>query len=109
MDWKIIESDVNKAEYDIDCIRMIVENEKGERYYMQEGFGGMDTMSGGYVRWRHGLIIRIKQGETFSTFEKMWNEGTTHRSAMLNGYDDERPVLEWSGHTIEKIANAAHW
>ena len=107
MKWKIIEKETNKAEYDMDCVSMIVENENGERYLMQEGFGGMDTMAGGAIRWRHGLIIKIKAGETFSTFEKEWNESATLRDAMLRGYDDERPILDWSGTIIEKIANLA--
>jgi hypothetical protein len=67
----------------------------------------MDSLAGGMVRWRHGRVIKLLATDTFEELDGAWNECCTILNTASHGYDTDRPLLEWSGDAIDRVANAA--
>ena len=70
---------------------------------IRQGYGGVDTLHGGAYRWRHGVAVALRPDDTFQSLSGDWNEALPHISAILSGYDPERPVLDWPEEKIESI------
>lgn len=96
-----------EREYGYDGNMAIVDHEQYGRILITDGFGGIDSLEGGCVRWKHGLAIKIKQDDTIEYLQDLeWNDYTDAMTAILQGYDDERPILDISGYAIEAIAKS---
>lgn len=92
---KLIESRQVERDYGTNGTDAIVESESGQRYLIQDAFGGIGTLAGGAVRWQHGIVIQLQPGDTFESLESgEWNESTSLWDAVTGGYDDSRPVCE---------------
>jgi hypothetical protein len=108
MEINVIEQEQVERDYGMQGTEAIVEHPDHGLIYIADGFGGVDTMRGGAVRWEHGMAVKLQPGDTLeSLLETEWNESTSLFRAMLEGYDEARPVLEISGRQIAAIAKAA--
>jgi hypothetical protein len=105
---ELIECDVNPGLYNLPCQEMIVELSNGTHVYLSEGFGGMDELMGGQYRWQHGIAVKLLPTDTLASIRV--DDGAVLLSnfdRMVHGYDTERPLLDWSGSKIGKIAEEA--
>ena len=94
-------------DYGFSGVEAIVHSSKYGRFLICDGYGGENTLAGGAVRFKHGMVIRLKANDTLESLEKdLWNDSTTLYQAMFNGLDDSRPILYWYGSVIEKLAKA---
>lgn len=101
--YKCVESKKNEAEYGFEGCMAIVEGHNG-RVLITDGYGG-DNISGYTRRWMHGNAYQIQIQDTLESLEAgAWNGTTSHISAILSGYDPDRPCIDWDGYAIEKIA-----
>lgn len=108
MKAKIVEKRTVTGQYDIDFDQMIVDHPEHGRLFLSEGFGGLDSLEGGAYRWKHGLAIALKKDDTFDSLEcGEWNEIFALYEAVMQGYDDSRPILPWSGYAIKALADGA--
>lgn len=93
-------------EYGFNGTQAIFDHPKHGRLFITDGYGGENTMSGGSVRWRHGMAIKLLAGDTLDSLrETPWNDYGDLYDAVINGYDDTRPVMDWHGPVIEALAN----
>lgn len=98
----LIESNTTTGEYGRSKTEAIIEA-NGRRLYICEGFGGMDSLSGGAIRWRHGIAIEIAAEDTLESLKtRKWNDHVTYYDAMHNGYYGE--IKNWSGIALTKTA-----
>lgn len=92
---QLIEHETVKRDYGMSGTNAIVETDNGERLLICDAFGGVDTLEGGMVRWKHGLVIQLQPGDTLKDLKsEAWNEYTTLWAAVMHGYDESRPVLK---------------
>lgn len=104
----VIETERVAGEYDMPKTVAVIEHPKHGRLYMAQGFGGMDTLAGGAVRWRHGLVAKLQPADTLDSLRsEPWNEHNSAYQAMLAGYDDSRPILDWDGQVVASVAETA--
>ena len=83
-------------EYGIEGTEAIVIKD-GEKLLLTDGFGGIDSLRGGSVRWCYGMAVKLKAEDTFPILD-----------AEFNAYlDPERPLLLLSGRQVEAIAEKA--
>lgn len=102
---QLLETKKTEREYNFFGTAAIINHSEYGLLLVNQGFGGMDSLEGGAVRWRHGVAISLKPNDTFEALENgPWNELTSHMAAVLYGWDDERPVLNLAGTELEKIA-----
>jgi len=92
---KLIESETVERDYGTSGTNAILEQPNGDRYLICDGFGGIDTLEGGCVRWKHGTAYRLQSGDTLESLRSTeWNEHVSLFDAVINGYDESRPVTE---------------
>lgn len=84
-----------ERDYGFIGIRAIVDTESNERLLIEDGFGGMDSLEGACVRWRHGSAFQLLPTDTFETF---------NIADVIQQNDPARPYLLWDGFVVEKIA-----
>lgn len=102
---RLIEFENVPRDYGMTGTNAIVESEDGNRYLIQDGFGGIDTLRGGAVRWQHGMVVQLQPTDTLESLRAgEWNELTSLWDAVTHGYDDSRPVLEISPANLAKSA-----
>jgi len=102
-EMKIIEQKTSAADYDLPCKEAIVDHDTMGRLYIAEGFGGLDSLEGGQMRWKHGFAIKIEKSDTLENLhERRWNDETTYYQAMLAGAYGK--ILNWQGYMIEMLA-----
>lgn len=105
MKTTLVEKRTEIGAYDMDYNMIIIDTDKHGRILLTDGFGGMDSIDGGMYLWRHGLAIKLQPGDTLEKLENMdWNTETSYLDAVLHGIDNERPILNWPGYLIEKVA-----
>lgn len=105
---QIVDVEHGRGSYDMQLKRAIIDHPEHGRLYLTQAFGGMDTLAGGAIRWRHGIACRLRPGDTLNSLRgEAWNDIVSRMEAMEHGYDDERPVLDWSGSAIESVARKA--
>lgn len=110
MSATILERSNERGAYGMPAETMIVEHPEYGRLLLVEGYGGESQPMGGAYRWEHGVACRLRPGDTLESLHAgAWNEGTTLYQAVVAGYDDTRPVLDWTGHMVRKVADAACW
>lgn len=102
----LIETGELEAEYGYTCTVAVIDHHEHGRLLLMQGFGGMDSVEGGAVRWRHGMAVKIHDDDTLDGLgSERWNAETTLYQAVVNGHDNSRPVMEWDGFVVERIAS----
>jgi len=92
---KLIESQSVTRDYGMSGTEAVVESNDGQRYLICDGFGGVDDLRGGAVRWEHGIVVKLQPDDTLECLKsKQWNDIVTLWQAVTQGHDDSRPVLE---------------
>lgn len=107
MKAKIIDQKSSEGAYGITYLTLIIDHPRHGLLLARQGYGG-DDVSGQTYRWRHGVVARLRTGDTIEQLETAeWNPCTSLISAVLHGEDTSRPVLDWSGCVIKSIVEAA--
>jgi hypothetical protein len=92
----VIEIEQVERDYGLAGTVAIVETSNHKRFLIRDGFGGIDTLAGGAVRWKHGAAYELQPGDTLESLRSTaWNEEVTLYDAVLHGRDDSRPVVEF--------------
>jgi len=102
---QLIEKESVGREYGFDGMHAIIDHPIHGRLWIMDGFGGVDTLKGGAVRWAHGMAVKLQPGDTLQSLkETPWNDYCALGDAVINAYDDTRPVLNWHGKVIQNLA-----
>ncbi len=104
MKTTLIEKRTEEGQYGMDTESMILDTDTMGRILITEGWGG-DDVNGYCYRWRNGMAIQLKDGDTFEVLAEPWNDYTSTWQAMAAGHDPERPILRFNGYVISAIAN----
>lgn len=105
---KLIESENVDRDHGMTGTNAIVEAESGERYLICDGFGGVDSLEGGAVRWKHGTVYHLQCDDTLELLHSTdWNETTTLWEAVTRGFDGSRPVVLADPENMAKSAGLA--
>ena len=108
MKTQLIEMENVGREYGFDGTQAIVDHPEHGRLLLTDGFGGMGDLRGGAVRWEHGLVVKLLPGDTLDGLrDAPWNEFCDTFDAVIKGYDDSRPVLNWHGPVVAALAAQA--
>ncbi len=101
---KLIEEKTVTREYGLTGINAIVRH-NGDLLLITDGFGGFDDIMGGAVRWQHGRVYKLLDGDTLGSLRKgYYSKYRSNWAILLEGHDDCRPLLDWSGHEIAALA-----
>lgn len=92
--------------YGFECKAAIIDHDTQGRILLFQRYGGVDWMDGGATRWRHGVCARLLPSDTFESLNGEWNSTSTVLDAVLAGADDSRPLLEWNGIMIDRMARS---
>lgn len=107
---KVVERRTVKRDYDFDGVEAIIDHPKHGRLFICDGFAGVGSLRGGAVRWEHGFVAKLKADDTFAALDAE-DQRYVCPQALLSvieaGQDDERPILEWDGHAVDRVAKAA--
>lgn len=103
----VIEKRDVEREYGFRGVDAIVQHRRLGRLLVCDGYGGQDTMQGGAVRWKHGVMVKLRDGDTFADLDADWNPTMTTITAVKAGYDESRPVMDMPGVMVERLAKAA--
>jgi len=108
---KLIETQDIERDYGFKGTRAIVDTLKHGRLLIEDGYGGVDSMGGGCVRWKHGSAYQLQPGDTFESLQtdSEWEDcgqTMTKLGAILWQVDDSRPYLHWDGHAIASLAGS---
>ena len=95
----VIETRDVERDYGFRGTNAIIDHPKHGRLLVCDGFGGMDTLRGGAVRWEHGIVVLLRADDTFATIDPTWDY-------VRHGYDDDRPIQMWGGQAIASLAKA---
>lgn len=104
---KLIEKENTEREYGFDGINAIIESEKHGKLLIIDGFGGIDDLEGGSVRFKHGMVVKLKDNDTLSSLNK--TVGCYYPTLMndvCRGKNSGRPVMDWDSWTIENTARS---
>lgn len=105
--FKVIDQKLVKRNYDFNGVIAIIDSDKYGRQLIQDGYGGESTLRGGAVRFEHGFINNILITDTLDIIiNGDWNDFTGLLDAVSMGYDKSRPLLNWDGFVISKIAES---
>jgi len=105
---KIIEKIDVERDYGLIGTALVIDHEKHGRLLLNDGFGGIDTPAGGAVRWRHGMAVKLLPSDTIESLQSTpWNDYASTYDAVLAGHDKNRPVLDWTGDMVERLAKFA--
>lgn len=103
----LVEFEHVKRDYDMNGTNAIIDSPEHGRLLLADGFGGIDQPSGGAVRWRHGMAVKLQPRDTLASLKgENINEITTQWEQVIHGYDKTRPILPWPGFVIEKMAES---
>lgn len=82
---------------------MIIDTDAHGRLLITDAWGGNEVVGQQY-RWSQGFAIQLKSDDTYETLTMPWNDIYSTLEVVLQGQDDSRKILDWSGHAIEAIA-----
>lgn len=83
--------------------QLIIDDEKHGRVLVSEGI----CPKSGVINFNFGFVAKLKHDDTFDYLENTkWNDTETLFSAVVNDYDDERPVFDWGSIIVKKYAQA---
>lgn len=107
----LIDTQEVERDYGFEGTRAIVDTAEHGRILIEDGFGGMDSLEGGCVRWKHGSAYKLQPEDTFESLEEdsdFESCGVTisKLDAIIQQCDDSRPYLQWSGHVVASIAKS---
>ena len=105
----IVERRSRSGIYDLTAQEMIVDHPKFGRVLIIEGFGGNELQGQAY-RWRHGMAVALHADDSFAGIDKIDDRKVlpdTFLGLAMLGDDQSRPILNWSGRQIEKLAQEA--
>lgn len=104
----VVEQDTRSGQYDMPQTFALIDHPMRERLLLVQGFGGMDSPSGGAYRWRHGLVARVRPDDTLAGLRaEPWAEGVSTLDALLHGESGTgRELLDWPGYAVETFATA---
>lgn len=105
---RVIESETLNGQYDMGCCQAIIDHPSRGRLLLREGFGGMDELSGGAYRWRHGWVIRLLSDDTLASLRQDHPDylGDSILDVAMRFDDPLRPVLGWDGVVIDRLAKS---
>lgn len=104
---RLIESSTVERDYGFRGVEAIIETDKYGRVFIADGFGGMNTIYGGAVRWEHGYAVRIKPDDTLALLNDQDDRGVSIMyHASVDG-DKSRPGLWLTGQQIASLAKSA--
>lgn len=98
---RVIESEVVERDYGMRGIQAIVEDSRLGRILIEDGFGGLDTPTGGAVRWCHGSARKCGPNDTLASLRQWHLDEHTGPYRRL----DQLSLLPWTGEQIERLAN----
>jgi len=101
---KLIEQESVERIYGLDGVNAIIERE-GQRVLLVDAFGGIDSLEGGCVRWRHGSAYTLLDDDTLRSLNKDNGRGTI-LEMICSGYDDRRKDLGWTWIKIDSVAKS---
>jgi len=104
----LVETQAVERDYGFDGTQAIIDTNNG-RLLIKDGYGGVDTLAGGCVRWRHGAAYALQPGDTFKSmsakFGTCYGKDVSILSAVFEQADEARPYLPyWSGDAIAAVA-----
>lgn len=102
----VLEKRSVEREYGMEGTEAIVIKD-GEKLLLTDGFGGIDDLRGGAVRWCHGKVVKLKAEDTFEGLDAEFNVYFSVLDRALKAMDPERPLLCLHGRQIESIAEKA--
>jgi hypothetical protein len=103
MKTTLIEKRNAEGAYGFTTESMILDTDTHGRLLITDGWGGNDVVGQQY-RWSQGLAIQLKADDTYETLAKPWNDLMNTLEVVVQGQDNERPILDWTGHAIAAIA-----
>ena len=108
MTTTIVETETVERDYGMRGTNMILDHPRHGRLLVCDGYGGVGSVDGGAVRWRHGAVYQLLPGDTLAglrsaTVETGSAGSMTLMDRMRHGYDDRRPILDWAGYVIERM------
>ncbi len=108
--WKISESKVIERrevtrDYGFSGVEAIVDHAKFGRILLCDGYGEKG-LSGGCVRWEHGLVVSLMPDDSFEKLDSDWNYCNSILDAACAGYDVDRKILNLKGHMIHNMAKS---
>ena len=104
MEITLIEQRKVECEYQFTGTDAIIDHPKYGRLFICDGFGGMDELRGGAIRWEHGMAIKLLPGDTLDVLHA--NNASILFYARI-GDDNSRPVLPWTGMMVAAVARTA--
>jgi hypothetical protein len=107
--YAVIELESVERDYGMAGTIAIVESPEHGRLLIEDGFGGIDSLQGGSVRWKHGMAVKLQPGDTLESLRQIdpsFQYETSYYEAMKNCLDPSRPILPWEGYVIENVAKA---
>ena len=111
----IVETRTVDGEYGFSRECAIVDHQTHGRLYLEQGFGGMDSIAGGCMRWIHGRVVQLLAADTFESLDDPGPElagfddyvgPETDLEFALAGVDPQRPILCWKGRVIANFAKS---
>jgi hypothetical protein len=106
MTHKVISKRSVERAYGLNGNEIIIDHATAGRLLLTDGFGGIDTLDGGAVRWKHGLVVQLKPDDTFSVIDSQLADCSYLHDWVIDGYGESRPILNWSGYAIENLAKS---
>ena len=107
---RLVETQDVERDYGFAGMQAIVDTENHGRILIEDGFGGMDSLEGGCVRWKHGSAYQLKPGDTFESLDEVSfyhvDLPYTYLDAVVQQADDSRPWLPWDGKIVASIAKS---
>lgn len=107
---RLIETKEIERDYGFSGTRAIVDTANHGRILIEDGFGGMDGIEGGCVRWKHGSAYQLQPADTFESLEEEWGTqcgaSISGLDAVIQQCDESRPYLNLSGIEVDGIAKS---
>lgn len=98
----VVETDSYEGRYGFHITRAIVAHPEHGRIYMTSRYGGERSLNGGMVRWRHGMVVKMRADDELRNFQgrsdDLWS--------LERGEYRDRPILDWTGAAIESLAKS---
>ena len=105
---QVIETETVDRDYGMHGTNAIIDHPRHGRLLLRDGFGGMDDLRGGAVRWEHGIAVQLQPTDTLASLRAGNDyEHATAFERVVKGYDDSRPVLDWTGDMVAQVAKSA--
>ena len=107
---KLVEKRTYKGVYDFDQTEAIVDHPKLGRILIRQGYGGVDQIIGGAIRWIHGDAYKLHPGDTLekldgpSNYKREWGDPITIYEQIMDQDDNSRPFCSLWGRPLELVA-----